>query len=102
MSGPLDGPLERRGPAWYTSIVQPAPLTPLVVRIAEEPTVGTGVVDVLLGVLGLTGVLIAGSVVFGVLLGVVLVALTKLREHRPTPTHASQDFYAALHEPPPH
>jgi len=82
--------------------VQPSPLTPLVVRIVEEPTPGTGVVDVLLGVLGLTGVLIAGSLVFGVLLGVVLVGIKKLRENRPVPTHASEDFYAALHEPPRH
>jgi hypothetical protein len=46
---------------------QPSP--PIVVKIIEEPSHETTIVDVLLGALGLTGVLVLIALLFGVLLG---------------------------------
>ncbi len=76
--------------------MQPAPLTPLVVQLAEEPTSGTGVVDVLLGVVELTAVFMGVALLLGVLLGAILVGLHKLRDRRPASTHASEDLANAL------
>jgi hypothetical protein len=76
-------------------LAQP-PVTPII-RIVEAPTTGTGVADVLLGIVGLVGVLMVGAVIFGLLTGGVLVALNRLKAQRPRETHASEDLYAALH-----
>ncbi len=76
---------------------QPVPLT--IVRVIEEPTTGTDVVDVLLGIVALTGYLVVGFITLGLLTGAVLVIITKLKARKPRETHASEDFYAALHGP---
>jgi len=45
------------------------PQTPIIVRIVEEPVRETTVVDVLVGALGLTGVLLLVAAVLGGILG---------------------------------
>lgn len=52
---------------------------PIVVRVVEEPVKSTGVGDVILGALGLTGVLLLAALVFGAMLGGALIAIKRLR-----------------------
>ena len=55
------------------------PPAPIVVRVIEEPVKSTGIGDVILGALGLTGVLLIAAVFFGALLGGTLIAIKRLR-----------------------
>jgi len=52
-------------------LFQPAvqPMTPVIVRVVPPPTPEMGVVDVLMQAVGLTGVILLASAVFGALLG---------------------------------
>ncbi len=45
------------------------PSSPIIVKIIEPPGDPTGLADVLLGALGITGALVVGALVLGVLLG---------------------------------
>jgi hypothetical protein len=58
------------------------PSDPIVVRVIEEPVRETTVGDVILGALGLTGVLLLSALLFGLLLGFLMVARRRLRERR--------------------
>jgi hypothetical protein len=61
-------------------VIQPS--DPIVVRVLEEPVPETTVADVILGALGLTGVLLMAALLFGLLLGFLMVARRRLRERR--------------------
>ena len=52
---------------------------PIVVRVIEEPVKSTGVGDVILGALGLTGVMVLAALLLGALLGGILIAIKRLR-----------------------
>ena len=58
------------------------PSDPIVVRVIEEPVPETTVADVVIGALGLTGVLLIAALLFGLLLGFLMVARRRLRERR--------------------
>lgn len=55
------------------------PSGPIIVRVVEEPARETTVVDVLLGSLGLTGLLLLIAAVAGFVLGGILVWMKKRR-----------------------
>jgi hypothetical protein len=55
------------------------PNTPIIVRVVEEPARETTVVDVLLGSIGLTGLLLLVAALAGLALGGFLVWLKKRR-----------------------
>jgi hypothetical protein len=57
--------------------VQPA--QPIVVRVLEEPVKSTGVADVIVGALGLTGVMLLAALLLGAFLGAILIGIKKLR-----------------------
>ncbi|MGE5813683.1 MAG: hypothetical protein ACM36C_04280 [Acidobacteriota bacterium] len=59
------------------SLLQPS--TPMIVRVVEEPARETTVVDVLLGSIGLTGLLLLIAALAGLALGGLLVWLKKRR-----------------------
>jgi hypothetical protein len=65
------------------------PSQPIVVKIIEEPIRETTVVDVLIGAIGLTGVLVLIAVVCGAALGGLFVLYRKVqakrRPYRPEP-----------------
>lgn len=65
------------------------PSQPIVVKILEEPARETTVVDVLIGAIGLTGLLVLIAVVCGVTLGGLFVLYRKIqakrRPYRPEP-----------------
>ena len=48
---------------------------PIIVRVVQQPVESTTVVDVLLGAIGLTGVLVVAAVLLGAILGAVLIGL---------------------------
>lgn len=55
---------------------QPAPI---IVRVIEEPAKSTTIVDVLVGSLGLTTVLLLAAIVLGAVLGGILIGVKLLR-----------------------
>ena len=52
---------------------------PIVIRVLEEPVKETGIADVLIGALGLTGVLLLAALLLGALLGGILIGVKRLR-----------------------
>ncbi len=55
------------------------PSNPILVRVVEEPVETTGVADVLIGALGLTGVMLLAALLLGALLGALLIGIKRLR-----------------------
>lgn len=56
------------------------PTTPIIVRVIEPPVHETTIVDVLIGALGLTGVLLLAAALFGLVLGGLLIARRRVRD----------------------
>jgi hypothetical protein len=52
---------------------------PIVVKVIEEPVETTGISDILLGALGLTGVMLLAALLLGAALGGTLIAIKRLR-----------------------
>jgi len=52
---------------------------PIVVRVIEEPVETTGIGDIVLGALGLTGVMLLAALVLGALLGGLLIGIKRFR-----------------------
>ena len=52
---------------------------PIVVRVVEQPVKSTGISDVIIGALGLTGVLLLAALLLGLVLGGLLIAVKLLR-----------------------
>jgi hypothetical protein len=51
----------------------------IVVRVVEEPVKSTGIGDVILGALGLTGFLVLAALLLGAMLGGALIGIKRLR-----------------------
>ena len=56
-----------------------SPQQPIVVTVVEEPVESTGISDILIGALGLTGVMLLAAILLGALLGGVLIGVKRLR-----------------------
>jgi hypothetical protein len=56
-----------------------SPQQPIVVSVVEEPVESTGISDILVGALGLTGVMLLAALVLGALLGGILIGVKRLR-----------------------
>ena len=52
---------------------------PIVVRVIEEPVETTGISDIVLGALGLTGVMLLAALLLGAALGALLITVKRLR-----------------------
>ena len=52
---------------------------PIIVRVIEEPVESTGVADILVGALGLTGVMLFAALLLGAILGGILIAIKRFR-----------------------
>ncbi len=55
------------------------PSDPILVRVVEEPVETTGVADILMGALGLTGVMLLAALLLGALLGALLIGIKRVR-----------------------
>ena len=53
-------------------MIQAEPINPVIVKIIEPPKDPTGLADVLVGALGLTGVLGVAAILIGIATGVVI------------------------------
>jgi len=61
---------------------------PILVRVIEEPVETTGIADILLGALGLTGVMLLAALLLGGALGGILIGIKRIRAKynlEPTP-----------------
>ena len=64
---------------------------PIIVHVMEEPVKSTGVADILIGALGLTGVLLLAALLLGAALGGILIGIKKMRtKYRPDDVPDSQ------------
>jgi hypothetical protein len=63
-------------------LLQPPPQTPIMVHVVETPARQTTVVDVLLGSLGLTGLLLLLAALAGVLFGGAFILYRKYQARR--------------------
>ena len=55
------------------------PSQPIVVHVLDEPVKSTGVADILIGALGLTGAMLLAALLLGARLGGILIGIKKLR-----------------------
>lgn len=63
---------------------------PIIVQVLDEPVKSTGVGDIILGALGLTGVMLLAALLLGALLGGLLIWIKKVRakyNHEPVSDH---------------
>jgi hypothetical protein len=75
------------------------PVTPVIVKVVAEPTPQMTVVDVLVGALGLTGVIVAGSFLLGGVVGLALIAFKRWRAARSGDTGATDHTSLDLSSP---
>ena len=59
---------------------------PIIVQVLDEPIKSTGVGDIIIGALGLTGVMLLAALLLGALLGGLLIWIKKVRaKYNPEP-----------------
>ncbi len=73
-----------------SALLQPA--TPIVVKVVGERPKDIGVIDIIFGSLGITGLMLIGSGVLGLLLGVLFIWIRK-RMAGDEPVHAPSSAY---------
>lgn len=64
---------------------------PIIVQVIDEPVKSTGVGDIVLGALGITGVLLLAALVLGALLGGLLIWIKKVRAKYQVETVSDHD-----------
>ena len=68
------------------------PATPIIVKVVGEQPKDIGVIDIIFGSLGITGLMLVGSGVLGLLLGILFIWLRK-RAGANEPVHAPSSAY---------
>ncbi len=63
-------------------MIDPGPITPVIIKVVPPATPEVGVVDVIMSSLGLTGVILIGSLLLGGLLGLFFIWISRRREAR--------------------
>jgi hypothetical protein len=58
------------------------PITPTIVKVVPPPTPQVSVVDILVGGLGLTGVIVVASILLGLAVGALLIWFQRWRANR--------------------
>ena len=76
------------------------PITPTIVKVVPAPAREIGVLDVLIGALGLTGVIVLGSVVLGCVLGAIIIGFKRWRAERTGVDGSSEQIRLDLSAPP--
>jgi hypothetical protein len=64
---------------------------PIIVKVIDEPVKSTGVGDIILGALGITGVLLLAALLLGALLGGLLIWIKKVRAQYNVETVSDHD-----------
>lgn len=65
-------------------MLQPGPVTPVVVQIVEEPTTEVSVADILVGAFGFVGAVLVAAAVVGLIAGALFILFRKWRDARTT------------------
>jgi hypothetical protein len=73
---------------------------PIVVRVVEQPTRPLGVADIIVQAIGLTGVLLIGAALLGVVLGAVFIWFRRLKPTNNFNGDASEQYRLRLQAPP--
>jgi hypothetical protein len=68
------------------------PLSPIVVRVVGETPADIGVIDILYGAIGITGIMLIGSAILGGLLGLLFILVRKRLDAR-EPPHSPSSAY---------
>ncbi len=68
------------------------PVTPIVVKVVGEPPKDIGVIDIIFGSLGITGLMLLGSGLLGLLLGFLFIWVRR-RMSADEPVHAPSSAY---------
>jgi ABC-type phosphate transport system permease subunit len=68
------------------------PLSPIIVQVEGEPPKDIGVIDIIFGSLGITGLMLVGSALLGLLVGLLIIWFHK-RQAANEPTHAPSSAY---------
>jgi hypothetical protein len=71
-------------------MLQLQPIMPTIVQVVPPPTPAVGVLDVLVGSMGLTGVIAIGSIVLGGLLGALIIGYKAWRRKKAAADDDSQ------------
>jgi Na+/H+-dicarboxylate symporter len=66
-----------------------SPSQPIIVRVVEENEI-SGLGDVMMQAVGLTGVIAISALVFGIVLASIIIGYRKFRSHRETDEEAAQ------------
>lgn len=92
----------RGGLAWYNLPVffaQPAPpVTPIIVKVVDQPAKEISVADILMGSVGLTGLFLIGAAALGLVLGGIFIAFRRWQASRDVEDAPSDAF--RLTQPP--
>ncbi len=87
---------------WYNLTVLFAqatqPMTPVIVRMVDQPTKEIGIGDILMGSVGITGIFLIGAAVLGFALGGLLILFRRWQASRDTESPANETFQ--LTQPP--
>ncbi len=81
--------------------VPPAPVTPVIVKIVGAPTEEVGVVDILIGGLGLTALLLLGAALLGVVVGALFIGYKRWRPGNSLNGQEASAMGLQLGSPPP-
>lgn len=81
-------------------MLDPQPITPVIIKVVPAPTPEVSVVDILFGAVGLTGLLVVGSILMGLVLGVLIIAYKRRLERRGDPDGSNHQSRLDLSSPP--
>lgn len=74
------------------------PLTPVIVRMVDQPTKEISVADILMGSLGITGIFLIGAALLGLVLGGLFILFRRWQASRDADNPADEAFQ--LTQPP--
>lgn len=74
------------------------PLTPVIVRMVDQPTKEISVADILMGSVGITGIFLIGAALFGLVLGGLFILFRRWQASRDSENPADEIFQ--LTQPP--
>ncbi len=83
-------------------VLQPQPVTPVIIKVVPAPTPEVSVVNVMIDALGLTGLIAIASLLVGLIFGLLLIGYTRWRDNRGDGADAAAklDLSSSGHRPP--
>jgi hypothetical protein len=83
----------------FLLLLQPAqPITPVIIKVVEQPSKEISVADILMGSVGITGLFLLGAALLGFVLGGVFILFRRWRDSRDQSAPGEEAF--RLTQPP--